>query len=33
MADEVFIEQPFVEGVFLIPNWQEQVVCYDLRKK
>lgn len=32
-AYEVFIELPYVGGLFLMRNWQGQVVCYDLRKK
>ena len=30
-AYEVFIELPYVDGLFLMRNWQGQVVCYDLR--
>ena len=30
-AYEVFIELPYVDGRFLMRNWQGQVVCYDLR--
>jgi hypothetical protein len=32
-AYEVFIELPYVEGLFLMRNWTGHVVCYDLRKK
>jgi len=31
-AYELFIELPYVEGLFLMRNWQGRVVCYDLRK-
>ncbi|MEI6232954.1 MAG: PQQ-binding-like beta-propeller repeat protein [Planctomycetota bacterium] len=30
-AYEVFIELPYVDGLFLMRTWQGQVVCYDLR--
>lgn len=30
-AYEVFIELPYVEGLFLMRTWQGRVVCYDLR--
>jgi outer membrane protein assembly factor BamB len=30
-AYEVFIELPYVDGRFLMRNWQGQVVCYDIR--
>lgn len=32
-AYEVFIELPYVDGLFLMRNWTGQVVCYDLRKQ
>ncbi len=32
-AYEVFMELPYVDGLFLMRNWEGQVVCYDLRQK
>lgn len=32
-AYEVFIELPYVNGLFLMRSWSGQVVCYDLRKR
>jgi hypothetical protein len=31
-AYEVFIELPYVNGLFLMRTWQGRVACYDLRK-
>jgi hypothetical protein len=32
-AYEVFIELPYVDGLFLMRNRQGEVVCYDLRAR
>jgi outer membrane protein assembly factor BamB len=32
-AYEVFIELPYVDGLFLMRDWTGHVVCYDLRKQ